>query len=164
MLIFIHDDTAILDLFWAVHLVFGLRMFDVMGVAGSKRRMPRQPTWCYTDDNFTLEKQEHLSGMVAHGSTWPPDVVNFFGPPYQQVKLIDGVIIACRSDVLLAKQLFFDEQFDFHFYDLDLCRQAEMRGVRVGTCSVSVLHGSAGGYGDQSWTRGYEKYLAKWKD
>jgi hypothetical protein len=163
VLIFIHDDVEILDLFWPVHLGFGLRMFDVIGVAGNKRRLPHQPAWYYKDSNFTIDDQEHLSGMVAHGSNWPSRMVTFFGPPYQQVKSLDGLMIACQSEVLLSKQLFFDEQFDFHFYDLDFCRQAEMCGLSLGTCSVSLLHGSGGRYGDQSWTRGYEKYLSKWK-
>jgi hypothetical protein len=163
VLIFIHDDVAILDAFWAIHLTFGLRMFDIVGVAGNKRRLPFQPAWLFKDHNFTPEDEEHLSGMVAHGTDWPPDVVSFMGPPYQEVKLLDGLMFACRSELLLSKQLFFDGGFDFHFYDLDFCRQAELLNVRMGTWTISLMHGSRGQFGNPAWKRGYDRYLAKWK-
>ncbi len=41
--------------------------------------------------------------------------------------------MAIRSEILIARDLRFDRQFQFHFYDLDFCRQAEIKGVRMGT-------------------------------
>ena len=53
-----------------------------------------------------------------------------------ECKLLDGVFLAAHSAVLLQQRLLFDEIFDFHFYDLDLCRQAERQGVRMGTAPI----------------------------
>jgi hypothetical protein len=162
-LIFIHDDVQLLDFFWPDHVIQGLRVFDVIGLAGNKRRIPAQPAWRFKDDRLTRDDKENLSGIVAHGSSWPPEYVSYYGPPHQQVKLLDGVMIACRSETLLQRKIFFDEVFDFHFYDLDFCRQAELHDLRLGTWSISALHASDGRFDTPGWKTSYAKYLAKWK-
>jgi hypothetical protein len=35
VLIFIHDDVQLLDFFWPDHVIEGLRVFDVIGLAGN---------------------------------------------------------------------------------------------------------------------------------
>lgn len=73
------------------------------------------------------------------------------------------MLLAARSDILLSKQIFFDERFDFHFYDMDFCRQLEAHGLRMGTCMVSVVHESTGSYSSPGWIGAYRKYLDKWQ-
>jgi GT2 family glycosyltransferase len=51
----------------------------------------------------------------------------------EEVKLLDGVMMAIRSQNLIARDLRFDARFHFHFYDLDFCCQAEIKGIRMGT-------------------------------
>ncbi len=162
ILVFIHDDVWLMDLFWPNHLFQGLRAFDVVGLAGNRRRVPGQPAWRFTDAALTRDDRENLSGIVAHGRTWPPDYVSYYGQPYQQVSLLDGLLLACRSTTLLSKGIFFDERFDFHFYDLDLCRQAEQHGLRLGTWSISALHASDGTFDSPAWRAAYARYLEKW--
>jgi GT2 family glycosyltransferase len=70
--------------------------------------------------------------------------------------------MAAHSDTLLSRGLWFDERFDFHFYDLDFCREAERLGVRVGTWPLPVIHESGGGFGSPSWRRACEVYFDKW--
>lgn len=163
ILVFIHDDVQLLDLFWPIHILQGLEAFDVIGVAGNRRRLPAQPSWCFKDIEWNMDEHDvHLSGIVAHGSGWPAKNVSFYGPTFQQVKLLDGMLLACRSETLIAKNLFFDEGFDFHFYDLDFCRQAELQNLRLGTWSISALHASEGQFSQTSWRLAYDRYLAKW--
>lgn len=162
-LIFIHDDVHLCDLFWPAHVAVGLKSFDVLGVAGNVRRVARQPSWLYLDDRFTPDTRENLSGIVAHGSGFPPVSVNVYGPPGQQVKLLDGVLLAARSETLLSHRIEFDERFDFHFYDMDFCRQAELKQLRLGTWTVSIVHESGGGFVSSSWRAAYERYLEKWQ-
>lgn len=163
ILIFVHDDVYLLDFFWPNHVYEGLRLFDVIGLAGNKRRVAGQPAWRFLDDRLTRDDRANLSGIVAHGSDWPPQYVSYYGPPYQQVKLLDGLFLACASETLLSHDVGFDERFDFHFYDLDFCRQAELRDLRLGTCSLSVMHASDGRFGSEGWRAGYAKYLEKWQ-
>jgi hypothetical protein len=162
ILVFVHDDVAFQDFYWPSHLIEALRMFDVVGLAGNTRRVPAQPAWRFLNDRWEKDERANLSGMVAHGKAWPPDYVSYYGPPYQEVKLLDGLLLAAPSDKLLARGMTFDERFDFHFYDLDFCRQAEVHGLSLGTCSVSVLHASDGQFGTPPWRAAYARYLEKW--
>jgi len=163
VLVFVHDDVHLLDFHWPTRIVQGLEHFDILGLAGNRRRVPRQPAWRFLDDRFTRDQRENLSGIVAHGKGWPADYISAYGPPGYEVKLLDGVLLAAHSTRLIAREVRFDPAFDFHFYDLDFCRTAEQRGLRMGTWPISVMHESDGAFGSESWRRGYERYLAKWK-
>jgi hypothetical protein len=72
------------------------------------------------------------------------------------------VMMAVRSETLIDKDLRFDPRFKFHFYDMDFCRQAELRNVRMGTWAISLVHGSAGKLGVDSWRAAYHDYLIKY--
>jgi GT2 family glycosyltransferase len=163
VLVFIHDDVHLLDFYWPARIHDGLAQFDIIGVAGNRRRVDRQPTWRCVDDKFTPDARENVSGIVAHGRNWPADFIGAYGPPGYEVKLLDGVMLAARSETLLSKNLFFDERFDFHFYDLDFCRAAEQRGLRLGTWAICVMHESNGSFDTPAWREGYARYLEKWK-
>ena len=163
ILIFVHDDVLLCDLFWAVHIATGLRHFDVLGLAGNVRRLPRQPSWYFIDDSGTRDVPGNLSGMVAHGKGFPPASIAAYGPPGRQVKLLDGLLLAVHSQTLLAKRIEFDERFDFHFYDMDFCRQAEARQLRLGTWPISVIHESDGNFDSPGWRAAYARYLEKWQ-
>jgi GT2 family glycosyltransferase len=163
ILVFIHDDIHLLDFYWPTRIVNGLAKFDIIGLAGNRRRVDGQPAWRFTDDKFSRDDREHLSGVVAHGRNWPADYISAYGLPGHEVKLLDGMMLAAQAETLLSHKVFFDERFDFHFYDLDFCRTAEQQGLRMGTWGISVMHESDGVFGSDSWHQGHAKYLAKWK-
>jgi GT2 family glycosyltransferase len=164
VLVFVHDDIHLCDFYWGSHVFNALQSFEVVGLAGNRRRVPRQPAWAFVDDRFTWDAKENLSGIVGHGKGFPPQNLSVFGPPGQAVKLLDGLLLAVRSQTLISRNIRFDERFAFHFYDLDFCRQCEQQGVRMGTWSISVVHESAGNFSSPAWKAGYERYLAKWGD
>jgi hypothetical protein len=163
VLVFLHDDLHFVDFFWPLHLMDALRSFQVVGVAGNRRRVPYQPSWVFLDTDGTSDESQNLSGAVAHGKGFPPDSVNAFGPPCVEVKLLDGLFIAAQSETLLSNDLWFDERFDFDFYDLDFCRSAEAKQLRIGTGTISLIHESLGPtlYSPR-WRDAYAKYLEKW--
>ncbi|HMK85716.1 MAG TPA: glycosyltransferase [Steroidobacteraceae bacterium] len=163
VLVFVHDDVHLLDFYWPTRIIQGLDKFDVLGLAGNRRRVARQPAWRFLDDRWTKDQRDNLSGVVAHGRCWPADYISAYGPPGQEVKLLDGVMLAAHSATLISKNVLFDETFDFHFYDLDFCRTAEQLGLRMGTWAISAMHESDGSFGTSSWRQGYERYLAKWR-
>ena len=163
-LVFMHDDLHLCDLHWADKVRQGLGAFDVIGLAGNRRRLPRQPGWMFIDERLTRDSRDHLSGAVAHGRGLPFDTIDVFGPSGQPVKLLDGLFLAVASETLRAKPLRFDQRFDFHFYDMDFCRQAEQAGLRMGTWPISVVHESTGGFISEGWQRAFETYMDKWGD
>ena len=162
ILVFVHDDVMLLDYFWPHRLRQALDRFPIVGLAGNRRRLPGQSSWAFLDDRLTRDDQKHFSGVVAHGHGFPPGNLSVFGPAGLEVKLLDGLFIAVESRTLIESGIRFDERFDFHFYDLDFCRQAEMQGISMGTMALSVIHGSRGDFRSEGWRLGYAAYIQKW--
>ena len=163
VLVFVHDDVYLSDFYWAQHLIDGLRHFEVVGLAGNRRRVSRQASWMYLNDQFLRDAAHNLSGVLGHGKGFPDLIeLSAYGEPGQEVKLLDGVLLAARSATLLRHNLHFDPRFGFHFYDLDFCRQAELRGIRMGTWPLSLIHASAGNLGVEEWRSAYRAYLEKY--
>lgn len=164
-LVFVHDDVWLDDHFLAERVLDGLARFDIIGVAGNRRRLPGQPAWAFAgakpQGGFAWDAPEHLSGVVAHGRH-PFGALSHFGPVPAACELLDGVFLAARRSRLQAAGVRFDERFDFHFYDLDFCRTARDRGLRLGTWPVALTHQSGGAFGTESWRQGYARYLDKW--
>jgi GT2 family glycosyltransferase len=163
ILMFVHDDVYLTDYYWSEHLHRALESFELVGLAGNRRRVPGQASWMYLDGRFTCDNFDNLSGVLGHGESFPNlKELSVYGEPGQEVKLLDGVLMAARSQLLIERNLRFDPRFQFHFYDIDFCRQAEMRNVRMGTWAISVVHASAGRLGSESWHAAYAEYLAKY--
>ena len=156
ILIFAHDDLHIIDYFWANQVFECLKKFDIVGLAGNKRRLPGQPGWAFVDDKFTWDDRSNLSGVVGHGKSFPPSNLSIFGTPGQEVRLLDGLMLICHSKTLVDADIRFDERFQFHFYDLDFCRQAELKNLRMGTWPLSLIHESGGSFGTTfaAWRNG----------
>jgi len=65
----------------------------------------------YLDDTFRKDVPENLSGVIGHGESFPNLVeLSIYGEPRQEVKVLDGVFLAVRSEVLLQTALRFDPQ------------------------------------------------------
>ncbi|MFM1907059.1 MAG: hypothetical protein RLZZ591_736 [Pseudomonadota bacterium] len=161
VIIFMHDDIHIIDYYWLDKVAAGLEVFDVVGLAGNRGRQPFQPSWLFKNMNFECDHQSNLSGIVGHGTCFPPEKLSIYGAPCQPVKILDGLFLACKSEKLHLTGTRFDEKFRFHAYDLDFCRSAEKNGMTLGTWDIPVIHESQGGY-DAGWKLEIDKYFEKW--
>lgn len=162
VMVFIHDDVWIDEPNFADTVLAGLEMFDVIGVAGNKRRLPQQPAWPFVDLKFTWDDKKNLSGRVAHGQH-AFGAISDYGPVPAACELLDGVFLAAKNSVLKSANVYFDQQFDFHFYDLDFCRTAKQAGLELGTWLVNLTHQSGGAFGTQRWQDKYQLYMQKWE-
>jgi GT2 family glycosyltransferase len=162
VVVLLHDDVWIDDLFFYQRVIEGLRTFDVIGVAGNRRRVPQQPAWAFVNSQMTWDDRVNLSGAVAHGQ-YPFGTISYFGETPAECELLDGVFLAARKSVLTDKEVFFDPRFDFHFYDMDFCRSARQRGLRLGTWPICLTHQSGGAFGGEQWQKRYRAYLDKWE-
>lgn len=162
ILVFMHDDALLYDFFWPDRIREAVEEFDIVGLAGNTRRLPRQPAWIYASDNLQWDEHQYLSGAVGHGKDGGWTDVETYGPSRQACKLLDGLMLIADSETLIRSGLRFDEQFKFHFYDMDFCRQAELKGLRMGTWPLSVVHQSRGVFGSPEWLAMYELYLRKY--
>ena len=163
VLVFIHDDVYIADYFWTDRVREGLQKFNVLGIAGNRRRIKNQPGWIMLNTQMQLDTKENLSGAIGQGNTFPPQRIDVFGEPGQACQLLDGVFLAADSTVLHNQGLRFDPQFTFHFYDMDFCRTAESLNVSMGTIPLSLVHASPGNI-NSVWHAAYQTYLNKWKE
>ncbi len=55
LLVFVHDDVWLEDANFTENVLAGLSQFDVIGVAGNKRRLPKQPAWAFINTNFVWD-------------------------------------------------------------------------------------------------------------
>jgi tetratricopeptide (TPR) repeat protein len=163
ILVFLHDDIYLSDFYWAEHLQKALQSFDIVGLVGTRRRLPGQVSWMYLDEQWTSDSYDYFSGVLGHGDPFPNlKQLSVYGEPGVEVKLLDGVLLAAHSRTLIQHALRFDPRFQFHFYDMDFCRQAELRQLKMGTCAMSLVHASAGQLGGEGWQEGYRAYVAKY--
>lgn len=163
ILVFIHDDVWLDQNTFAHELLQGLAEYDVIGLAGNKRRLPAQPGWLFVDIEYAWESGEFVSGSVAHGQD-AFGVPTHFGPAPASCELMDGVFLAASKQNLCKHNVRFDPQFKFHFYDLDFCREARNAGLRLGVWPIAITHQSLGAFNSPAWKQTYLQYLAKWQE
>jgi hypothetical protein len=163
ILVFIHDDVWIDDLFFVDRLVSALGQFDVVGVAGNSVRLPRQAGWGFLDASLTPSNLVDLRGSISHGAH-PFGKTDAFGESPAPCELLDGVILATRKARLQTLNVQFDPLFKFHFYDIDFCRSARQAGLSVGAWPLYLTHQSKGAFRSESWKDTYAVYLEKWED
>lgn len=162
-LVFVHDDVWLDDYLIGDRIINGLRSFEVIGVAGNRRRVARQAAWAFVDDAFAWDAREHLSGAVAHGAQ-PFGEVTWFGPSPAPCELLDGVFLAANAVALRRTGVRFDPRFAFHFYDMDFCRTARAAQLRLGTWPICITHQSGGAFGSAAWREVRAAYRRKWPD
>ncbi len=162
LLLFVHDDVWLDDYYLCDRVIEGLRAYDVIGVAGNRRRASGQPGWAFLDTRWTWDEKSNLSGAVAHAQG-PFAPVSFFGPAPAECELLDGVLLAARKSTLKGSGVLFDPRFEFHFYDMDFCRTARQCNLRLGTWPVCITHQSRGSFGTPEWNEKLRAYLEKWE-
>jgi GT2 family glycosyltransferase len=144
-------------------VIAGLEAFDVLGVAGNRRRVPGQRAWHFVEAPGKIEDRKTLSGWVAHGKQ-PLGRITTCGPVPAECELLDGVLLAAKLRTLLDRSVRFDPIFDFHFYDLDFCRSARRAGLRLGTWPICLTHQSGGSFESPAWLAADANYVRKWGD
>jgi GT2 family glycosyltransferase len=161
-LLFVHDDVWIEDAFFVDRVFEGLKLFDIIGLAGNRQRYPFQKTW-FRSPILKGADVEHTSGMMGHGDK-PFGELRAFGPVPARCALLDGVLMAARRQALIDAKVRFDPRFAFHFYDLDFSRAATAAGLTLGTWPISVTHRSQGAYQTPAWQDAMAVYFSKWGD
>lgn len=163
LLVFVHDDVWFDTDTWMDDIRAGLGRFDVIGVAGNRRLTAAHPAWAFhsLDAAGFHWDNPFLSGQVRHGKQRNGDLTRFGHFP-MECQALDGVLLAARCDNLLKANARFDPRYDFHFYDLDFCRNATNRGLVLGSWGVAITHQSEGAFGSPTWHDGYKIYREKW--
>ena len=161
LVVFCHDDLWLGELSLVPPLTEALEHFDLVGVAGNRRRLDGQRAWWLKVEGSGWD-HPHLVGGLRHGT--PKDSrLDTYGPSTAPAALLDGVFLAGRAGVLRRAGLRFDPDLPFHLYDLDLCRSAEQAGLRMGVWPLDLIHASGGEAFTPSWKACLVLYRRKWE-
>jgi GT2 family glycosyltransferase len=154
MVLFVHDDVDLEDLFLYEKLMRS--PYSITGLAGAKsfNKQSEKQAW-----HLSAPREDHV-GEVAHinlENIW----TTVFGPTRSRALTIDGLFIACKVKDLAEKGLTFDENFNFHFYDIAFCLRANEKKVACGVLPIRVIHH---GLGDSMLTPDWEEANKKFKE
>ncbi|AXF86299.1 hypothetical protein DTO96_102045 [Ephemeroptericola cinctiostellae] len=163
ILVFIHDDVWIDDWLIEFRLKEALASFDVIGIAGNPFRAPKQRGWYGTMDALgeefkALGEPRYAIGRINDTPTCSSNISPI------EVKLLDGVFIAVKASTFHASGIRFDPQFLYHHYDLDLSRQCEQAGLKMGIWPIALTHAQTIGDLGSAWFDSGTAYLKKWSD
>ena len=105
-----------------------------------------------------------LAGFIIHKDVSPDGETSTFatsfGPSPARTLTIDGCFMAFANNGL---KLRFDEQFQWDFYDIDICLNAYKKGMKVGVEPIILTHGSIGkGLLKPEFLESQRKFLDKW--
>lgn len=164
IIVFAHDDISLTDSNIYEKLVQAKNKgLDLFGVAGGKGWIPPKDPERHWGWNLA-SRDCGLAGFIIHKDVSPDGETHTFatsfGPAPARVLTIDGCFMAFANNGL---KLRFDEQFDWDFYDIDICFQAYKKGMKVGVEPIVVTHGSIGkGLLKQEFLEAQKKFVGKW--
>jgi len=136
ILLFVHDDVELED----ISMIDKLQSskFKVTGLAGCRQvDNNKPPAW------HMMSNRADYVGEVAHSNdqnVW----TTVFGPTNSRALLIDGLFIAVDVSSVAAKNVYFDEDFQFHHYDLSFCLRCNKEKISVGVAPIRVVHHGLG--------------------
>jgi hypothetical protein len=154
IVLFVHDDVELEDAFMVEKLLNS--PYSITGLAGAK-------TFDKRGDKLAWHIASHRNefvGEVAHNNqekVW----TTVFGPTKSRALTLDGVFLSCKVKDLVEKELYFDEYFNFHFYDLAFCMRANEKKITCGVLPIRVVHH---GLGDSMLTKEWEEANIKFKE
>lgn len=163
-LVCIHDDVFLLDVFWQEKLLDAFNDYQAVGLAGtSKLRIypGAKIAW------HTCSEQKDWKGAVQHpiqNKTEKPTIWTNFGIAPAECTAIDGLFIAIDVTKLGEKNVEFDPQFKFDFYDLDFSIACSKAGLKIGVSNIATMHMSHGaGLNGESYAKAQTDFITKWK-
>lgn len=155
--LFVHDDVYIDDLKLRGKLYEAKNNYDIIGLAGCLYPTIKSPAlWHLMSD------REHWRGHVAHVNHKDISTIQMtsFGITPSRVALIDGLFMAVNLPKVVQSGWKFNEEFDFHHYDMSSCLDANRLKLRIGVVPISVIHASPGLQNrDQSFVESENKFL-----
>lgn len=137
VVLFVHDDVELIDVMLYEKLINS--PYVITGLAGAKT---------FDKSSFSLAWHHASSdyvGEVAHYSKeQDKQWTTVFGPTKSRALILDGLFIAVKVKELQEKEVFFDESFDFHFYDIAFCLRSNEAKLTAGVIPLHVVHHGLG--------------------
>jgi hypothetical protein len=140
-IVFAHDDVYIDDAFFIDKIKDGFDYgYDIVGVAGGINPVIKTPTLWHL-----MCGRENLRGAAGHFSE---DMTNIFmtsfGPCNSRVTVLDGLFLAVNTKTVIPAGWKFNENYDFHLYDVASCLDANKLKLKMGVLPIHIIHKSHG--------------------
>ena len=127
---FIHDDIFIYDDLNVIDKTLNESNYDIYGVAGGDKVILKNPIlW-----HLICEKKY---GVVEHKVNNIHNVISF-GNTFDKVVILDGVYLCVKTKNINNWQ--FNENFDFHHYDIASCIDAFKQHLILGVVPIHIRH------------------------
>lgn len=159
-LIFVHEDIKILDQYFEekVNLVFQNKNIGILGVIGCLQ-FNINGMWWANEPNWLFGHcmQEYEKGKTKH-------LIKGDIGYCEDIVAIDGLIIIVKGKIL-KDGLRFDENFNFNFYDINLCFDLLYKtNYKIAIADMLVLHKSEGlGSLTKEWHKEKNETIKKYK-
>ena len=164
ILIFVHDDVFIEDVFFKEQVEEGLGHFSVLGIIGNRRIMPYQATWHHhKQGENVVEDSTFWSGSYGQGACPFFSHITRYGDSKKECELLDGVFLAAYKQDLLDHNIRFDTdpRFSFHMYDVIFSIKVRQVGLTLGTWPISTTHRTVKYY-DSVWAQAANDYIEEY--
>lgn len=168
-IVFIHDDLEIHDQFFLEKVLKAHEKYDIVGLAGAisqKYDQTKPSVW-----HLCRENQHDARGFVSHsipkgfnGSAIAHINSAYFGPTPDEVCVIDGLFISVNVQPLYDKKVTFDEDFEFHHYDMAFCVRAKQAGLKIGVYPIFCIHSGLGEFNTPEWKESHQKFIEKYNN
>jgi hypothetical protein len=135
-IIFVHDDVLIDDLFYSEKIQMAFEQYDIIGLAGTKKCNLNTDMIAWhlaSDRNFYV-------GEVSHYAKEKKVWTTVFGPTDSRALILDGLFIGVNIEKAIEKQLQWDENFNFHHYDISFCLRANNLKIKAGVFPLRAVH------------------------
>lgn len=161
-IVFTHDDVYIDDLNLACKLydAHNRLQYDLIGVAGGIDPAIKHPALWHI-----MSERHNQRGAVAHPCGPDQIYTTVFGPTPSRVVIIDGCFMAVHLPTALQKGWKFNENYEFHHYDISSSIDAHRLGMKVGVYPINIIHSSpglVGGLNEPVWKASNEKFLKEY--
>lgn len=157
-MVFVHDDVYIDDALLESKLQQAMQVekYDIVGLAGTLNPKIQYPSlWHIMGD------RSNHRGYAGHITNDQKKFMTGFGVTPSRVAIADGLFIAVNVEAVLSAGWQWNENFDFHHYDIASCIDANAKSLKVGVYPINVFHNSPGleSLQDVAWSKSNEKFL-----
>ncbi len=160
-IVFVHDDVYIDDLkivekLSTAHHSLG---YDIVGVAGAAALNVAYPSLWHL-----MSEPKDRRGYVSHFAKPGQVVCSSYGGTPSRVVVADGLFLAVHLPTAVGKGWKFNENYDFHHYDLSSCLDAVGLGLRLGVYPIHLIHDSPGldSLANPRWKASDQKFLSEY--
>lgn len=165
IVLFVHDDVYIDDMKLKGKLYTAINElnYDIVGLAGANEvRISKPCLW------HKMSRPQSWSGSVSHPVEMEDNSmlhVTSFGPWPRRCVVLDGLFLAVDLKRVLEVGWKFNENYDFHHYDISGCLDANKLKLKMGTYPIHVTHSSPGlrDYNDKSYQQSEMKFYDEYK-